>query len=1856
MDKLHVLQQLKQATGELQASTERQGDALRKLERKLAEQLLQNPGFALSGTNLHNAATQAAQLESQERFSHIDDLFEDTGTKTVAPALAFRRETSLRSSLLGNSVAEWATGLAPSESLGPFFDKHGSEFYFDFFFAVHTVQVFISGLPYPVLLVPIRGLLTERKAYKLTAGSAWIASNFITSKPEQLGYYTGLKIKGGTLNFDLNTTVSDSKLFSAPATKVVLHLDLDQNVVKDPSTEAGLDATEAEVQLPETLDLEFTLGSSTFKAGDARCVAFGCETNLRFQNATPQWQPLLQQILVPYNVKSLEQEEDKFSIHASQSALATISSSSTITSTSGWLLPAAKIDPLQLGTAAGTGAICINLKPGLKAAWKGLKGGSCLLTNAFVIAEPGMLSVVDFTADNIYGKQRWKLWNNNNPDIQSEIKLSLTASFPFVFISNSNGNEIVSFFCNFKAALDRPVASDGAPFKIDSPVALAMISQTKDVFKTALLDTNLWFDVKPDGTTYTNPQGYKKHSIALRNMLFNTTAPYSFFFTGTLEGDDQLTHGLVTMKFGVSLLLPTLPDPYVSNYRPGLRQRGKYSSDNIQLALAAFIKWTDPDAATLYFHFAAYDHPYLPPAPPDKQGATNVAVIPEDKLRIKNFRTAGTSFGVNILAQKNFATPSYQLNESLQPYVAATSLPQKKNLGELISTTLDAGHLSSYINAVEQNKAVTKAPPDFEAIVKKAFDAAMQVLDRPPEITSFAYIPANTEPPDHRVLASVADVDFFTLLDVSTRADQMGVSFGNPIPVDRDENGDYNLRGAYLSPSASSIEANLPLGIDNLDVVSTGTRLRAVTLPQISWEPVLNSALEKAPPVGLEALAKLLRETIQFISDTAIASLPANPWAGYESVINAIVDGYVAVLKAPPDAIQTKDDTITILPGLMVYDNDGIPTKFSSESPYLVPIAPLPVTTHFLKEYHDETVPRKLHATFTLPFGMLAKADLSRDEASDKKGRSAKLTFNRPWFNELRGGLQIKALAGKKTSDDDGISGLGLLIIGKKKAAEYKAFDGWTFQLNDDIRWFLFGRHTTGSTLGEVVRKIFNKEFGPGQPRAKVPVEQLEFSGYGASMFSNWMDSSAAIAAVSQAKFDVLVGRTAHEVVQVRSVMYMVTGCVHVVRTITLMRSPNGYVYRSDSGWKAESDAFYDCDYTVEFEDGSTIPVNNPYEFHPGVVLGVSNVREIKDYPAGGVPPMTFTLKDTGLPSTPADMLKWKTILPINSPDDPLQVELQAVVFDGDVHIENVKSGGVEDKTKGGFRVTTKKMLGYVQLAPTGIMIAPKTFAELLLFQNGSLGGPVDSIIDIAGNDQRMRLARVDINPAKNAAGAYVFASAARGSLILPKDGSWSVVKHMRDKGDVKPVEEGQLVPLIKPSNKVSFPGSDRYRIANPADVIKPEAGGHNYGILQSTGTQKLLFNIPQFLPPVLNTGKKQMLSDNTYFADAYKLLNAKGVFPNVANALGLTNAQKTVDIVGEGMMKLLAPGDKPFEIPMGSLLPDKYEYEFVNWPKTVRIYAQYENDSGGGNLSLGINSAAALADTWKAAMGNICVAIDLGSDPSFKKILYVDGNFNASAGSDSKYGGPKLHFGEPLKPMVDILAVLATLTGNSFDEGMDVGMSNSPDNWEYKFNTSKEIPVIKFPTPEPPNTPMKLEAGLKVGFYFNEVLNVSKELSSNLPLSGAYIEFYARLYVMVFSLSAASVYAVGQANLGISGDTGGNLTVYMKFGFGAEIVVGYPVVGNAHVLFMASVGMSLGTKALEVMAGLLFKGSVEICGGLVNVCIQIEAQGVIHKDFPVDGGACYCTVQVSFSIDVCVLWVIDIEYHDDWSESRQIA
>jgi hypothetical protein len=1739
---------LQQVVGRLTVPDGGRQDELVRFRRVLARHLSIHPDLSIRGNQLGHAAEpgdelSAAHLAEFETLSRA----QASDASAVAP-LIFRRETPFLSNLLGNSVPAWASGVAPTETFGPFLDEHGLRVWFDLYLPAKLVSFTFAAGAAPVLRATVRRTLIGTQSYRLAAGSIWIASDVIARVATLHGHYTGLQISGGSIELSQPATVSSGAVILSPATTAKVHLDLRQKTVAPSPHEAGVDAVDATVRLPETLDLTFQLQSSTVVAGDASCTVFGCEVDFKRTGQPPRQIAFTPNILVPFAATTRNDAPDHFEIDQSKSALCNLAGRAPIDAAgTGWVLPATKDDPLMLGEAAGTGALGIAMTKGLTATWKGLKGSRTVLLHPGIIVEPGLVTALDFTASNPDGRQRWTLWRNAATRHHSHVSLSFGKQFPFVFVSSAANSEGVFCFCSHKSDIDRPVDANGRPFDIRSPIALAATLQTGATFQALLYDN----DLLEEETLSKKPRQY---AIALRNALFHVGSPRSLALFGTLEGD-RLVNGTLALAHAIRLCLPTLPDPYVASYTPYLRDPAAFGSGWLQQELTGFVKWPDPsplaDDDTEDSIAAAFVFYRLSTPPPP-------AVIASSN---RDFQSGVISF--------NRELARHALDTTTIPHVAAArsvsagpgDAPRARvPLDQHVAAAVRSGALAQAVDELERNPLL-KQFTDRKDRITRALQ--LNLAAQPRQFDSDRFISTQAS------ALSVGRIleDPLMLLDVSSRADQMGVTIGPALRVDHDARGNAIVRSAEPS-MLSQAGVGLPLQIVNMDVVATAQNVRAATLPQISWEPVWNIPL---------------------------------------------------AIEGGPDPA----DTVTVTPGPVVYENDGLATRIFSESPHQVPVAPLPVARHYLKEFNDEQTPRQLRSIFNLPFGMIGQADFNR-KIGQTDEQNARLHFNMPHFGALRGGLQIKALAPASPAPD-------------KVGA---SFPGWTLQL-DNIRWGLFGAPLTGSTLGRTVREIFNRNFRAGGDKPKVPVEKMEFSGYGASIFSNWL-SEASIADVSQVKFDVVVGRTAHEVVQVRSILYPFG--VHVVRTITLMRSNNGYVFRSDSGWKAESDGFYDFDYTLDLIDTSNpdnteqIVVNDPYEFHKQPVKGVSNVREIRDFPDGGKFTSSFQLDDPDLPPKlkPLTVPDWKKVFaPVTSLSHKLDVELQAVVFDADVHLDNVVSGG--QPTGGDFVVQSRKMLGYVQLAPSSILIPSRLFADLLNFQNGSLGGSVDCIVNVAKTEQRMRLSRVDVNPAKSAAGKHVFVSAARGSLVLPPDGAWSVVKQQTNTGDVQPLAPQELVPLIKPN------GNPNYLVAHPADVEVPASKTH-YGVLQSTGTQKLLFDIPQFAP-----GTPKLKSAQTYFADAYKLLNSKGVFPNIANALGLTTAEREVEILGEGLMKMAER-----TLNLETLLPDTYTYAFVDEPGVLRIYAQYKtkNDTK-GRLALGIDSAGALADRWKAALSNMRVVVDLGP---FDELMWVNGNFNAGSGISTKFDKPRLEFGEVLQPVVEILQILASLSGEDFDRGMNVGMSNSPENWEYKFDCSKEIPVIRFPSPLQltlnPNPPLKLEAGLKVGFYFNQMLAIPTDLKQLVPAAGAYVQFYGRLQVQCFTLAAASVYAVGQVTLGIAADSKAGISLLMKFGFGAEVVVGLPVVANVAVLYMVEVEVDIAEDKLHVAGLLLFRGSAEILGGLVGICIQIEAGGCVDRS----GDETTLTAQVTFSIDVCVLWVIDIEVTEHWEEQRQIA
>ncbi|MCU1345101.1 MAG: hypothetical protein JWL70_1367, partial [Acidimicrobiia bacterium] len=135
--------------------------------------------------------------------------------------------------------------------------------------------------------------------------------------------------------------------------------------------------------------------------------------------------------------------------------------------------------------------------------------------------------------------------------------------------------------------------------------------------------------------------------------------------------------------------------------------------------------------------------------------------------------------------------------------------------------------------------------------------------------------------------------------------------------------------------------------------------------------------------------------------------------------------------------------------------------------------------------------------------------------------------------------------------------------------------------------------------------------------------------------------------------------------------------------------------------------------------------------------------------------------------------------------------------------------------------------------------------------------------------------------------------------------------------------------------------------------------------------------------------------------------------------------------------------------------------------------------------------------------------------------------------------------FSDALQPVIDILQVLLAISTGDYakamKKGLDVAMSNSADSWNYALQARQEIPVVKFP-PEPEYStsavdPLKLEAHLAIGVYFNEALQVTSDPGQLVPSAGAFLEFGGSLSVMCVSLAAATVYATGSVDLTTAAD-----------------------------------------------------------------------------------------------------------------------
>lgn len=1756
------LTELDRLLGHLVIDFPQQEEAIQRLSNLLSRSLLQDEGQPVKGKGF---AFENADLFSQEtipidRLNALQNILQAQRPGSEPEFRVFAREVPIRSTQLYSSAPLWAGGAAVDLTIGPLTHKDGRQFWFDFFRIEKLVALYVQGSFDPSLLFKVSistrsinsrlplttDLLTT---YSLSAGSIWVSSTiFAPSSPAN--YYTGLKIKSGSITLNAPPQSIDGKLTIDLNTLVAVQLQLQQPAISgtDASSPYGMDARNASIQMPQEFSFQF---SGTQRKLDliapAQWNIYGQATEFHWDNdQSAVYDNLLHRVLIPLVCLT-----SNFTIDNCQSPFYRVRGEAKITG-SFWGLPAAPIDIINPTPAAGIGTITVKCSPGLSADWQGLKGGSIDLNQPYILAEPGRIGISDLTAGNGVCQQTLKLWKDAQNPYGTTIQLQYAKTAPFFYNTIANGSEAVAVLCNADVQIDRPVAVAGQSLAIRSKNSLLMLAVTKALKLVYLSDDNIFFD-NIEVKTQKLP---KPIALALHNALFKVTPVNEYALFGLLADDFvKVKQAAMFLTFGIYAYLPTLPDPYAANLS-GLQfqfrgsQTGLTDSSTaagqVKLWLVCLVNWfpsptadaLDLDRVEVSFYFAPLQNQFQ--------------LLPSEAVSI--------------------------------PPVGDTP----NNV--LVPTT-------AFARETDGDSQL----PDYGEI----WDVITQSLQQ----------------------------DVFALLDVSTNADLLGISFG--VFDDRR----LAMLTTHRAVSESAPTSAFPLQVKGMDVVSRGSNVRAFTVPQISWEPVFNLT----PP--------------QVVGD--------------------------------PSAFFN------------YYPNDGGSTRLLNTSEESVALAPIPLTD-FLVDTFDQDRNFQSLALFTLPFGMKALALLKKHydyEGNSRKGNDFR--FNSKSFDtNLKGARQLEITGGEA------------LVEG-----ESNMFMGSTIQIDNVLE--LDGTAKGTSTLGRSVTKIFNNEFllepfNPFRQRG-VPLTRMDLSGYGASIFSDWLNPKATIAAISQAKFDVFVGRCAHEIIQVKSLLY--PWAIKVVRTITLFRASTGYVYRYDSGWQAESDGQFDFTYYVNENDpenpGKLKPAQRtaPYEIHPGVVKGLFNVKDIQE--ADAIAPFKGTLA----------IAPGETFIPVdeNGKEDPgaplPNFELQPVFFSADIEIENPVAGYITKTINGEEKkiISSKRILGFVQIAPRGVPLTKGTFKDLIAYQ-GNIGGSLDCLVDIHGSSQQMRLNRFDVSNAFATNGTDpVFVVAGRGNVILPKEGSWSMVQHQYGTGEVTPVPPEFSVPLIRIGKLVKIkevisigdsfktietlaldrdPASQLARIASPAELLRKSASDTiNYGFLLSTDTQKALF-----LTPAFKQGFNKLLSKTPpLFVDAFRIVNSKGIFPNVGNA------EKTfgdaISLVSKGTeftQNLLKDGDKQVRELMQinnvvdaakeegyKLLKKVEDFDLPNTPwKLIEvggafaISIEYKADKiqqqGGGcknakgSLDFSVDSFATnLADKWKSRMSNVGLVVDIGP---IKRLMTIKGNWDAKKGSDAQYKGsdtdpsfpsPQIEFAPELQPIIDILEILQDLQGenykDAFQKGLKLAMSNKAGSWEYKFDASKEIPVLRFPPGllyNNPNAPLKLEAGLRLGAYFNAALKVTTDPNQLLPTAGGYIGFYGRLSVMCVSLSVATVYAVGQVNLQIAADTKVGPSLLMKYGFGAQIVVGLPVVGNVSLLYMVGAEIYADSTKLNIAAFLLFQGHAELLGGIVAVTITIEAKGTISRA----NGRTDLAAQVTFGLDISIFLIIDISFNESWQEQRQIA
>lgn len=470
------------------------------------------------------------------------------------------RRTPILSTQLNEALPAWTSGLEAERIIGPVLDAFGRDIWIHIFRRVRQVRFVRTPGGDPFLSIPHKQVFPYFSAgpqtqHDVAAGSLWLATGLFASVPSDT--YSGVRISDGVLTFSAPIQVTGDEVIIPPSVTCTLEVTLnpaprDTDGVAPDSP--GADARNSTYIPPQRLKIEIGGVSSKIVAlSNAQVGAFGDIVEL-----TPAAAPL--RYLADFNRLLVPMTAAKPDFKADSAAAADFGINDEAPILSGGLaLPAARIDPDQLGEASGVGPLLLELGPGLRSRVSQEKQFSPL-GDVILMVDEARLAFTAMQAKNS-GETMAVRIGDANANSQASIVRNNSGSIRFFALTQ--GQEAVQFSADaaLRPDLPRDVAGDRIPMK--APNATVIISKSGTVSVLALF-----------GRTNT---GDRRRCFQLTNALLRANEPTHVVLHGLFDGA-RITAGALWSAYPLSDIIPTLPDPYAANIGSSNRRSKSRSS------------------------------------------------------------------------------------------------------------------------------------------------------------------------------------------------------------------------------------------------------------------------------------------------------------------------------------------------------------------------------------------------------------------------------------------------------------------------------------------------------------------------------------------------------------------------------------------------------------------------------------------------------------------------------------------------------------------------------------------------------------------------------------------------------------------------------------------------------------------------------------------------------------------------------------------------------------------------------------------------------------------------------------------------------------------------------------------------------------------------------------------------------------------------------------------------------------------------------------------------------------------------------------------------------------------------------